>query len=89
VRIAKTLEWRRGRLGTDDGSLDLSARRSKNKKGRTLPLRGPLLDLIRQRAAVRRLDCPLVLHRAGQPIRDFCRVWSKACQEAGVGGGAS
>jgi len=81
-----TLEWRRVRLTQDGGTIDLSARRSKNKKGRTLPLRGPLLDLIQQRASMRRLDCPLVFHRNGQPIRDFRRVWANACRESGYAG---
>lgn len=67
------------------GTIRLPGSRSKNKKGRLLVLRADLLDVIRRRAAVRRLDCPLVFHRDGAPIRDFRTTWQRACTESGVG----
>jgi len=33
---------------------------------------------------VRRLDCPFVFHRDGEPIRDFGTAWEHACEQAGL-----
>src|SRR5207302_10120260 len=54
----RTLEWRDVEL--PPGVIRLRAEHSKNKRGRVLVLRGELLDLVRQRAEQRRLDCPHV-----------------------------
>jgi integrase len=45
---------------------------------------GQLLEVIRRRAAVRRLDCPLVFHRDGRPLRDFRTSWVNGCERAGL-----
>jgi integrase len=78
-----SLQWRDVTLTADGGSLLLRRANSKTKKGRTLPLRGELLDLIRDRAKLRRLDCPYVFHRNGKPIRDFRSAWWNAAAAAG------
>jgi integrase len=78
-----SLQWRDVTLTPDGGSILLRRVNSKNKRGRTLPLRGELLSLIRRRVSLRRLDCPFVFHRAGKPIRDFRSAWWKAAAEAG------
>jgi hypothetical protein len=36
-----------------------------------MKLTGELLALLEHRATIRRLDCPLVFRRGGQPIGDF------------------
>ncbi len=86
-----SLEWRDVHLerhdgGVAGGTIRLRRAKSKNKRGRVLVLRADLLDVIRQRAAVRRLDCPLVFHRDGEPIRDFRTAWANACKAAGLPG---
>jgi hypothetical protein len=47
-------------------------------------LRGELLDLLRRRADLRRLECVLVFHRDGKPLGDFRKTWRTACAAAGV-----
>lgn len=85
------LEWKDVHLERRDGSIlggtiRLPAARSKNKRGRVLVLRAELLDVIRDRHVRRRLDCPLVFHRQGRPIRDFRESWVSACKEAKLPG---
>lgn len=81
-----SLQWRDVTLTAEGGSILLRRANSKNKRGRTLPLRGELLELIRRRAAVRQLACPFVFHRNGRPVRDFRTVWAKAATAAGHDG---
>jgi integrase len=66
-------------------TITLPGRSAKNRKPRTVPVRGDLEPIIRRRLEARRLECPLVFHRVGQPIGDFRKVWKKACQRAGIG----
>jgi integrase len=85
------LEWKDVHLDRRDGvivggTIRLPATRTKNKRGRVLVLRAELLDAIRDRYARRRLDCPLVFHRGGQPIRDFRAAWETACDKAKLPG---
>lgn len=84
-----TLEWRDVHLERTagevaGGQIRLRRAKSKTKRGRVLVLRADLLDVIRRRAAVRRLDCPLVFHSSGRPLKDFRGSWDAACQKAGV-----
>ena len=79
----KALEWR---------DVDLTGRVvrlrpeiSKNRDGRVLPLSGELLQIIERAHNRRRLDCLNVFHRSGEPLGDFRKAWSKACDSAGVG----
>src|SRR5579885_2666326 len=79
----KALEWR---------DVDLAGRvvrlrpeTSKNKDGRLLPLSGELLEIMERAQAKRRLDCPYVFHRDGEPIGDFRKAWSNACKASGLG----
>jgi|SRR5581483_2784965 len=58
---------------------------SKNKDGRLLPLSGELLEIMERAHAKRRLDCPYVFHRDGEPIGDFRKAWSNACKASGLG----
>ena len=65
----------------------LDPRRSKNKKGRTLPLSGQLFQIIERRVPQRRIDTPLVFHyRGGNAIGDFRKAWRNACKKAGLPG---
>jgi integrase len=78
----RALEWR---------DVDLAGRVvrlrpeiSKNKDGRLLPLSADLLEIIERAHHTRRLDCPFVFHREGEPVGDFRKAWANACQAAGL-----
>lgn len=64
--------------------LRLPAKHDKIRRGLLLPLVGPLRAIVERRLAARRLDCPLIFHRDGQPIRDFRKAWKTACRAAGL-----
>src|SRR5262249_31738378 len=66
------------------GTIRLRGANSKNGRPRLLVLDGDLLAIIVRRAADRRLDCPLVFHRDGQPLGDFRKAWRRACATVGV-----
>lgn len=78
----KALEWRDVDLAGK--VVHLRPEISKNKDGRLLPLSGELLDILERAHAKRRPDCPFVFHRDGEPIGDFRKSWSKACEAAGL-----
>jgi hypothetical protein len=86
--------WRKGEVVTLTWAdvdlrsvvIRLPAAHSKNKRPRVVILRGELRALLERRAAARRLDCPLVFHRDGQPVRDFRTAWRAACEAAGLTG---
>ncbi len=79
-----TLEWRDVNLSARE--IRLRSEHSKNKRPRLVKLAGELLTLLEHRATLRRLDCPLVFHRAGKPLGDFRKAWTTACEVAGFAG---
>jgi integrase len=80
----RSLEWRD--VDLEAKIVRLRPENSKNKKGRVLPLRAELAEII-ERAAARRIpECPSVFHRDnGQPVGLFRKSWATACREAGLG----
>ena len=86
--------WRKGEaLKLEWKDVDLEGRvvrlrieNSKNKESRVLPLTGRLWEIVQERRKERRLDCPLVFHKNGKPIRDFRKAWNKACNISGLTG---
>jgi integrase len=77
----RALEWRD--VDLHGKVVRLRPEISKNKDGRLLPLSSELLKIIEEAYHGRRLDCPLVFHRDGEPIGDFRKAWAKACRAAG------
>jgi len=89
--------WRKSEIATltwadvtlsDDGAVTirLPAARSKNKRPRTVVVKGllALAELLRGRQRARRLDCPFVFHRGtGRPLGDFRDSWHRATRDAG------
>jgi integrase len=59
---------------------------AKNKKDRSFPIVGTLMDVIERRQKLRRLDCPYVFHRNGKPIRSFRKAFKAAAKEVGHDG---
>jgi integrase len=80
---AVKLEWRD--VDLNGKTVRLRIENSKNKEARILPLTGRLLEIIEERKALRRLDCPRVFHTKGRPIKEFRKTWKAACVAAGVG----
>jgi integrase len=84
------LEWR----DVDLAARTVTARAETTKTGRphTIPLTGETLAIVERARATRRLDCPLVFHRDGKPLRlrggtsPLRRAWAKACKDAGFAG---
>ena len=62
----------------DGNMIRLPKEFSKNKKDRSLPIAGALMDVIERRLKVRRLDCPYVFHRNGKQIRSFRKAFKTA-----------
>lgn len=73
-------------LDRETWTLRLHAKDAKTGKGRVLALEGPLRALIERRIKARRLDCPVIFHRGGHPIREFRKSWASACEAAGLTG---
>jgi len=78
----KAFGWRDVDLA--GGVVRLRPEISKNKDGRMLPLSGELLEITERAHARRRLDSSLVFHRNGEPMGDFRKAWSSACEAAGL-----
>jgi integrase len=69
------------------GVVRLDPARSKSKTGRLLPLSPPLRAVLSRRLLARRLDTPLVFHRAGgRPVSDWRKTWWRATRAAGLPG---
>jgi integrase len=67
--------------------LHLSAALEKNRTRRLLGIEGDVRTIMERRLAARRLNCPLIFHRAskgksGQPITDFWPIWKAALKAA-------
>jgi len=102
ARFAYVTGWRRREVtrlqwkdvDTDNWSLVLPGRNSKNYRRRTVPLEGELRLLVERWATARSVKRPdgtvalseHVFHRAGAEIKDFRATWNKACTEAGFPG---
>src|SRR5262249_10147450 len=67
-------------------TIRLRPERSKNKHGRVLPLVGELASILDHRLSARRLDCPYIFHRNGEPVGDFRKPWTRACAAIGLPG---
>ena len=82
VNEIRTLQWRDIKSDT----VRLRPENSKNKKGRVLPLRRELADIIMRAAERRRPGSPLVFTRDdGRPLGLFRKSWASACKKAGLG----
>jgi integrase len=78
----KHLEWRN--VDFEGRVIRLPSTKSKNKKGRLLPLSGELAEIIERAHINRRLDCPFVFHRDGRQIKDYRIAWNTARHKVGL-----
>ena len=86
----RQLTW--AMLDRETWSLHVDPKAAKIGKGRTIPLEGPLRQIIERRLRARRFDCSLIFHRTskgqpGQPVKDFVRQWRTALKVAGLPSG--
>ncbi len=92
VTFAWLTAWRRSEvLSLTWEQIDLHAGEirlfdSKNGHRRTVPVVGPLADLLRRRWEQRSPLCDRVFHRNGHPIKDFRAAWKTACRDSGIDG---
>jgi integrase len=84
VGEARELQWRD--YNRTSAELRLREELSKNGEPRVLPVVGELGSILERRVAKRRLDCPYIFHRDGQPIGDFRKAWQTACRAIGLSG---
>lgn len=97
VRFAYLTGWRKQEIiGLTWAEIDLAGRvarlaptRSKNKRGRVLPLEGDLWEIVQRRGSQRvykGMIVPYVFHYRGQRIASIDYAWHRACEKAGVRG---
>ncbi len=67
-------------------TITLPAPAAKTRKARMLALEGPLREIIERRITARRLDVPLIFHRAGERMLEFRKAWATATKRAGLTG---
>ena len=71
----------------------LRPEQAKNKHGRSVPITGALVDIIKRRREARKIAskgttqlCKLVFHREGRAIIEFRKRRASACKKAGCAG---
>jgi integrase len=84
------LEW--PQLDFAERLVRLEPGTTKNDEARTIPLAGPLYQLLVMQKSIRdryHPRCPWVFfrHASGEPIRNFRKAWDSACQKAGLWAG--
>jgi integrase len=67
----------------DGNMIRLPAEFAKNKKPRSLPITGELMDVMERRTKARRIDCPYVFHRNGRQVKSFRKAFKAAARKAG------
>ena len=81
----RQLTW--SMLDRETWTLHLDPKADKNRRGRVIPVEGPLLEIMERRLDRRLLGCQLIFHRvskgkAGRPIKDFRLQWKSALHAA-------
>lgn len=85
-RIGETLGLTWDKVDLKQGIVRLDPGETKNNEARTLYMDEELWREIRTLHSRRRLGCPYVFHREGEPIRDFRDAWDTVCENAGLKG---
>jgi integrase len=100
-QFAFSTGWRRGEIASLDWSnaqdgdamIRLRPDQAKNKCGRSVPVTGKLIDIIKRRREARTFEANgvtqlsnFVFHRSGKPIKEFRKAWATACRKAGCSG---
>jgi hypothetical protein len=80
----RKIQW--PQVDFDARLIHLSARQTKGKAARSLPIYGDMERWLRKQEEGRAPDCPWVFSFRGRAIGDHLRGWRKACEAAGVPG---
>lgn len=83
------LLWSQVELDAEPPTITLWSGTTKNKKGRTLPIYGEMLDCLWEQKRLRDQKypkCAFVFHVDGQPLQTFRKAWATACKKAGAEG---
>jgi integrase len=83
VSEMRALEW--CDVDMEGKAVRLRPELSKSKKGRVLPLRGELAEIVDRAKANRIPECPAVFHRNGRRLGLFRKSWATALTAAGLG----
>lgn len=78
----RKIQW--SQIDFDAGLIHLTARQTKGKAARSLPIYGDMERWLRTQWETRAPDCPWVFHWRGKPIGKQLRGWREACEQAGV-----
>lgn len=93
VKEIGSLEWKS--YDQEHQVLRLEPRNAKTRRGRVVPVVGPLVDILKRRKERRILTCRLIFHRAGEPLggldrgglKEWCYgQWWRAIKAAGLPG---
>ena len=76
------LTWER--VDIHQGIVRLDPGETKNEEGRTLYMNEELMKEMKALHKKRRLGCPYVFHRDGEPIKGFRKAWVSACIKVGL-----
>jgi integrase len=73
----------------ETAALTLAPHAEKARKGRVIPVVGPLAEIMKRRLARRALGCELIFHRTSKgkyrvPVKDFRLQWKAALKKAGL-----
>jgi integrase len=79
-----SLTW--DKVDLKQGIARLDPGETKNNEARTFYMDEELLKEMRTLHSKRRLGCPYVFHRNGEPIKDFRWTWNSRCRQAGLKG---
>jgi integrase len=85
-RRREILELTWAEVDISGGVIRLSPERSKNGRGRTLPMSQPIREVMERRERSKREGCAFVFHRTGEALIDWRRAWQTACEAAGLPG---
>ena len=96
AQFAFSTGWRRGEIASldwsnvqdGDGMIRLRPSQAKNKTGRSVPVTGALVDVIKRRREARTMQvngttelARLVFHRDGRAVTEFRKAWHSACKK--------
>jgi integrase len=100
VRFGYLTGWRSGEIKAlrwewvdrEGALIRLPGSKSKNGRGRKIPIEGELPEVMRRCERARLIETPdggvriadVVFHRNGHPIVDFLKAWLSACVKAGL-----
>jgi integrase len=99
AQFAFSTGWRRGEIASldwsniqdNDGMIRLRPAQAKNKTGRSVPVTGELIGIIKRRREARTMQVNgttelsrLVFHRNGRTVHEFRKSWATACKKADV-----